>query len=219
MSKMKFSKSNISLTTSFYFKEYPILTHRGPLITEYLYKMDSVISKAVSNHPRTLAIRVDLRLPHDYGDVSSSLMSRFTESLKAQIRADLLRKSLHGTRVHQCNLRYIWVRERESSSSPHFHVLLLLNQDTYYTLGDFSAEHGRNMVSRIRKAWASALSVITVAVKGLVFFPKNAVYRLSLYSNDFCAVRADLFRRISYFAKLDTKEYGINSRSFGCSLK
>ena len=219
MSKVKAYNPTLLLTNESHFNRFPILTNHGPLIENYLERMLWVIDNAISEYPRTLAIRVDLRLPQGYGDAGSDLMSRFTESLKAQIRADLHRKDMQGTRVHQCNLRYIWVKERSNSFSPHFHVLLLLNHDAYHTLGDFNAEHGRNMAARIRKAWASALGSELDAVIGLVEFPKNAVYRLNTYSNDFHQTRIDLFRRMSYFAKLNTKEFGSKSRNFGCSLR
>ncbi len=219
MQRQQSAGSKLRLTNSDEYKGYPILTNRGPLVEGYLEQTLTVIHNAVAEHPRTLAIRVDLRLPMYHQVVNSDLMSKFTESLKAQIRADLLRKEAQGKRVYRCSLRYIWVRERSSSANPHFHVLLLLNMDAYFTLGDFTVEHGRNMATRIKKAWASALGIKVEQVAGLVEFPKNPVYRLNYYADNFDQVKADLFRRVSYFAKLETKEYGTGSRSFGCSQR
>ncbi len=201
------------------YSSYPVLTNIGPLNTYYLDRLLSVIDRALIDHPRTLAIRCDLRLPEGYGDVGSDLMTKFFESLKAQIRADLFRRAAEGKRVHECNVRYAWVRERYDSDAPHFHVVILLNHDTYHTLGAYSDDQGRNMASRIKRAWASALRRLPEHMLGLVHFPINPLYSLNTNSYDFERTKADLFRRLSYFAKLETKEYGTGSRSFGCSQR
>lgn len=198
---------------------YPVLTSIGPLSPYYLDRILTVINRALADHPRTLAIRFDLHLPYGYGDVGSDLMTKFVESLKAQIKADLHRRAAQGKRVHHCNMRYIWARERADSDSPHFHVVILLNHDSYHTLGVYVVDQARNMASRIRKAWASTLRRLPEEIPGLVHFPANPTYSVNANSPDFWAMKTDLFRRLSYFAKLDTKEYGIHSRSFGCSLK
>lgn len=199
--------------------DYPVLRGIGPLSPYYLDRILTVINRALADQPRTLAIRFDLHLPYGYGDVGSDLMTKFVESLKAQIKADLYRRAAQGKRVHDCNLRHIWVRERCDSDSPHFHVVVFLNHDTYHTLGAYADEQRRNMASRIRKAWASALRRLPKAILGLVHFPTNPTYSLNVNAHDFMATKADLFRRLSYFAKLETKEYGIHSRSFGCSSR
>jgi len=198
---------------------YPVLTSIGPLSPYYLDRVLTVLNRALADHPRTLAIRFDLRLPDGYGDVGSDLMTKFVESLKAQIKADLHRRTAQGKRVHLCNMRYAWVRERCDSDSPHFHVAILLNHDSYHTLGVYVDDQARNMASRIRKAWASALRRLPEEILGLVHFPANPTYSVNANSPDFWAMKTDLFCRLSYFAKLDTKEHGIHSRSFGCSIR
>ncbi|MAD75682.1 MAG: hypothetical protein CML20_13000 [Rheinheimera sp.] len=201
------------------FTSYPVLSNIGPLSPYYLHRILTIVDRALADHPRTLAIRFDLHLPCGYGDVGSDLMTKFVESLKAQIKADLHRRAAQGKRVHHCNMRYIWARERADSDSPHFHVVILLNHDSYHTLGVYVDDQARNMASRIRKAWASTLRRLPEEILGLVHFPANPTYSVNVNSPDFWAMKTDLFRRLSYFAKLDTKEYGIHSRSFGCSLK
>ena len=84
---------------------YPVLTSIGPLSPYYLDRVLTVLNRALADHPRTLAIRFDLRLPDGYGDVGSDLMTKFVESLKAQIKADLHRRTAQGKRVHLCNMR------------------------------------------------------------------------------------------------------------------
>lgn len=202
-----------------HYTDYPVLKGIGPLSPYYLDRILTVINRALADHPRTFAIRFDLHLPYGYGDVGSDLMTKFVESLKAQVKADLYRRAAEGKRVHDCNMRHIWVRERCDSDSPHFHVVVFLNHDTYHTLGAYADEQRRNMASRIRKAWASTLRRLPEVILGLVHFPTNPTYSLNVNTHDFMAIKADLFRRLSYFAKLETKEYGTGSRSFGCSQR
>jgi hypothetical protein len=211
------NRSKQKLTTNPFYIGFPVLINHGPLVLVYLERMATVIENAIAEHPRTFAVRVDLRLPCGHGDAKADIMSRFTDSLKSQIRADLYRRDKRG-RVHPCRLRYVWVKERNNSPAPHFHVVLLLNHDTYHTLGDFSAESGRNMASRIKKAWASAVGMTQGECAGLVEFPKNPTYRLNINADDFEVNKAALIRRLSYFAKLHTKEFSCRARSFGCSL-
>jgi len=108
------------------------------------------------------------------------------------------------------------VKERNIALKDHYHVLLLLNRDTYHCLGDFAAEEG-NMAARIKKAWASALGCDQTDIGGLVHFPKNPVYCVDANSGSFEQEYQALFHRVSYFAKAETKNYGDRSRAFGCS--
>ncbi len=91
-----------------------LITNHGPLDTRYLNNIKSTIDKALAEHSRTIAIRIDLRMPIDqfYNETGlsddspafitntdSNAISRFTKSLKAQIDADLLRKRNTEKRV------------------------------------------------------------------------------------------------------------------------
>lgn len=136
-----------------------VQTHCGPLSVRYLQEIESTLRQAVSCHPRTLAVRVDLRFPANAQRTDDAVISRFFASLKAQIEADLNAKDRAGRRVHPCTLRYVWVREQDSAPRQHYHVLLLLNADTYNCLGNYQAESG-NLAYRIRSAWASAVGVV-----------------------------------------------------------
>jgi hypothetical protein len=91
----------------------------GSHVKSYKERIIEVINRAVKEHNRTLAIRVDLHDPVilDNGDTISCIantdsgsISRFTNSLKAKLAADEQRKRKEDKRVHQNTLRYAWVR-------------------------------------------------------------------------------------------------------------
>lgn len=216
------TNTNLTLFTDRYFQGMKVQVSHGPLVLSYLESMNQVMQNAVSDHSRTLAIRVDLRLPSGINcpDVplayDNSVISRFVESLKAQIKADQIKRRRLNKRSFSCSVRVIWVAERDSSMNNHYHIVILINNDCYDCLGDITADKG-NMAARIKKAWASALGIELHQAAGLVHFTDNGVFRLDVnsktYNDDYC----NLFYAISYLAKAKTKHYGDGTKSFGCS--
>lgn len=195
------------------------------LINEYLAKVEQILERALTEHPRTLVIRFDLHFPlipncPDYPrEFDSTVVTRFVESFKAQVRADLVKKNREGKRVHPCSVRYLWAKECNAAVQPHYHFALLLNKDTYYGLGDYT-QLGKNLAGKIYRAWASALMYSPDDVIGLVHFPVNTpFYHLEQNSIDFGFKYQDVFRRLSYLAKAETKHYGDRSKNFGYSRR
>ncbi|MDI3323387.1 inovirus Gp2 family protein [Pontibacterium granulatum] len=213
------------------------LASYGPLNNHYQSRIEETIQYALSEYPRTLAIRVDLRLPDQVGSLygssddpliasirtDSAVISRFFASLNAQISADVQRKIVEGKRAYPCTLRYVWVREKNKQHKDHYHVVLLLNKDAYHTLGSYQSS-GPNLANRIRKAWLSALGLYPDTEVGffgsLVHFPENPYYILNV--NDpaqFNETYRNLIFRTSYLAKKETKHYDDGNRWFGCSRR
>jgi hypothetical protein len=154
---------------------------------------------------------------YDFPNIyNTQLISKFTESLKSQIRADLIRKNKHSFRRHSCDLRFFWVKERKTSHNYHYHVVLFFNKDVYHTLGDINASMG-NTASRIKKAWASALGLELFQLKGLVNFTRNGQFWIDVNADIYINNYLGLFKAMSYLAKADTKDYVDNSHSFGTS--
>jgi hypothetical protein len=213
---------NLTLFTDRYFQGMKVQVAHGPLVLSYLESMNQVLQNTVYDHKRTLAIRVDLRLPNSINcpDVplayDNSVMSRFIESLKAQIKADQIKRFRMGKRAFKCTVRVIWVAEHDSSMNNHWHIVILINNDCYDCLGDITADKG-NMAARIKQAWASALGLELRETAGLVHFTNNGVFRLDVnsktYNDDYC----NLFFAISYLAKAKTKHFGDGTKSFGCT--
>ena len=214
---------------------YTLNVNHGSLNEVILNRLVDTTNNAIDEYPRTMAVRVDLRLPsipdlqnHFKVDTPShklkvdhAVISRFIDSLKSQIREDLKRKRNDGRRVHSCRVRYCWVRELGSKSEQHhYHLILFFNKDTYAHLGDLKSNSlDKNLITKIRKAWASALSGNYDECAGLVFVPKNPIYYLNRNNALSTEVHSDLIYRISYLAKDKTKPYGDGYRCFGCSQR
>ncbi|MFJ5440221.1 inovirus Gp2 family protein [Pectobacterium brasiliense] len=197
----------------------------GSHVTSYKNKIVGVINNAVKEHPRTLALRMDLHDPVilDNGDTiscfantDSGAISRFTNSLKAKLAADEQRKRKEGKRVHPNTLRYAWVREFTQNGKRHFHVFLFLNKDAYYHLGDFNMDDD-TLRTMITSAWCSALNLTPEKGQHLVQYPTNGKY--VLHRDDILndIYPSDLLNRIDYLTKVKSKIFGDGYRSFGCS--
>lgn len=210
------TNTNLKLFTNNQYKGLWVYTQKGALVENYLEGCMATLSQALSSHPRTLAIRIDLRFPVNAVKTDEASITRFMASLRAQIKADQLRKTKNNQRVHPCGLRFIWTREKDTALYHHYHVLLLLNADSYNCLGNYKATEG-NMVARIKNAWASAIGVPTADLGGAVFFPDNPIYLLNINAIDYAQVYQKLFYRVSYFTKVATKQYGQKVRHFGRS--
>jgi len=197
----------------------------GSHVKSYKERIIEVIDKAVKEHGRTLAIRVDLHDPVmlDNGDTISCIantdsgsISRFTNSLKAKLAADEQRKRKEGKRVHPNTLRYAWVREFTQNGKRHFHVFLFLNKDAYYHLGDFNLDED-TLRTMITSAWCSALNLIPEEGEHLVQYAPNGKYTLNRDDIFNRIYPDDLLHRIDYLTKVKSKVFDDGYRSFGCS--
>lgn len=212
---------NLNLYPYSAYNGYAVYTKRGPLIEQYLESLYAVLWKGLCEYPRTFAIRFDLHLSSRQGIdcyQPAELISRFFSKLKSEIALDLRKRANRGARVHHSELRYAWVKEYGEFGLPHYHVLILLNNDTYNTLGSPTPGGGiENMATRIISAWAEAHGLEEYDARSLVHFPERATYRLNFKQPSFETVFSELFYRVSYFAKADSKLYRDGMRAFGCS--
>lgn len=210
---------NLTLTTASEYRGMRVNQSRGPLIVEYLDRLSETIQRALEDHPRLLAIRFDLRFPHKENPClagqENAILQRFFESMREKIKHDRQRARAENPYAHDSTLRYAWAREQDSSRSPHYHCLLLLNRDAYYVLGDIRSSL-ENLANRIAAAWASALRMSWAESHALVHFSERGVYRIQRGDE---AGLAALFYRVSYFTKEATKSYGNWVHAFGCSRR
>jgi len=215
---MNNDNSNISLTLSneATYQGLAVQHQFKPLIIEYLDGIWDTIGFAVTHHHESYAVRVDLNFPEGRRYDTNVVITKFFASLKAQIENNIIARRRGGVRVHDCKLRYVWVREKNSSVNHHFHVLLFLNKQTYNTIGNINHDQG-NMSARIRKAWASALGCSYEEAKKGVHFPKNRNYFLNYKLPTFPQEVAALIYRASYMAKLYSKDFTDGKRNFGRS--
>lgn len=228
---------NLSLHHTGLWDGYEVQHQHGPLVEEYLCRIKQTLDFALLEHPRTFAVRVDLRLPRLHPYQQSGLMARFIGSLRAQVDADLLCRRREGKRVHDTAVRYVWTCEQKDSDQVHYHVCLFFNKDTYHQIGALPAgasdgaelvdpdvprdlkarKRGKNLAERIVIAWGRALGMEMEQAVGLVHFPYNCTYRVNARSIAAEGEVAGLFSRISYLAKAKTKQYGMGVRHFGAS--
>ena len=212
--------NNLSLHYGDSFEGLPLQIDKGPFIREYLSALMHTIELAMVEYPRMLAFRVDLRLPQglelqDYA-YTNQVISMFFESFTKKIQYHQERVGERGY-ARGCKVRYVWSRETGQGGKQHYHLLILLNRDAYYTVGRLGSERV-NMISRIEESWAGALGVAVGQVEGLVHIPKNAEYRVDRHVRrgeiDELPV---LFHRASYLCKVATKSFGDRQRGFDTS--
>lgn len=196
------------------------MTSPGPLIEEYLSRIQKVTELALAQHPRTFAFRIDLRYPVDYvgADVESNqIIERFIASLQAKLNHNRNKARQVNPYAHKNVLRYVWCREygEKSNYKPHYHMVIFLNNDAFCTLGSFRSKRS-NMFNRLKEAWASALGRPVQNAGALVEFPSDASWLL--INNDTLAMQ-DFFYRVSYLAKEQTKHYHSGIHAFGSSRR
>lgn len=210
-------KAKSSLVTGHFYRGYPVMQDKGPFHSRYLDRTIDVMEDALTAHPRTFAVRVDLRIPQARKDLDEhKLINRFMCSLRAKIawsRRRAAKTAVRG-RVHQTEVRYTWAREIGQRGRPHYHFAVLLNRDAYRVVGRYEVGRG-NLYSRILEAWASALGMDIEDAVGLVHVPRNATYEID--ADDEKSQDA-FFYRVSYLAKSATKVQG-PKHSFGSSRR
>ncbi|TRO23579.1 inovirus Gp2 family protein [Ectopseudomonas mendocina] len=212
--------NNLHLHHDDTFAGFPIQKGKGPYIREYLSDLKHTIELALAEYPRVLAFRVDLRLPQGIElpvyAYTNQVISRFFESFTKKIQYHQ-EKVAERRYARGCKVRYVWSREIGQGGRQHYHLLILLNRDAYYTIGRLGSDRV-NMISRIEESWAGALGLPVDLMTGLVHIPKNAEYRIDrVKRRDKGDELDDLFKRASYLCKKATKSYGDRQRGFGTS--
>ncbi|EQS89343.1 hypothetical protein G822_01228 [Escherichia coli HVH 164 (4-5953081)] len=176
-------------------------------------RIRETVRHALNVHPRLTALRVDLRFPDVPAATDAAVISRFINALKARIDAYQKRKHREGKRVHPTTLHYVWAREfGECKGKKHYHLMLLVNRDTWCRAGDYRAPG--SLAGMIKQAWCSALGVDVGCHATLVHFPAwPAVW---LERDDDTGFQ-QVLERADYLAKEHTKAHCTGERNFGCS--
>ncbi|MGG2244598.1 inovirus Gp2 family protein [Escherichia coli] len=154
-----------------------------PIHNDYwLSRFESILNSALVQHRAVSLIRVDLRFPEHMPvtimdpDPDSAVISRFFESLKAKIQAYQRKKRRTNKRVRATTLHYFWCREfGKEKGRKHYHVILLLNKDTWCSPGDFTVPS--SLATLIQLAWCSALHLEPWQGNGLVHFSRRTPFR------------------------------------------
>lgn len=198
---------------------------QGLLIKPYLGKLIKLIYAHTWKYPRTLAVRFELLYPKKYSKMpTNEHITQFFKSLNYRIDKQQEAKRKAGKRIHQTDVNYCWVKEQDSSKNPHYHVLLLLNKDSYQGLGLYSDPD--SLKGLMRQSWGAALGLSFEETKGIVSssaskYDKSVkpLHYVNRNSKDFDGQLDDLIFRSSYLCKVKSKNFLQNrSRNFGCSL-
>lgn len=203
------------------YRGLPLMIDKGPFVEEYLSRLVRAIQRALTQYPRVMAFRVDLTLPRDiewrdYAD-SNEVISRFINSFSAKIEHHRSQLREQKQDARDCKVRYAWAREvGMSSGRPHYHLVFLLNHDAYHRPGKLKSRR-RNLVTRLKEAWASALQLSVDKVGGVVHITDDATYRIYRDPEGRMDELPALFERASYLCKAATKPYGGRLRWFDTS--
>jgi hypothetical protein len=211
--------TNQTLYTDSTYNGLPVMQSSGPLIEQYLKGLQAVVEDSLQAYGRVFAFRVDLRFPDQWGIsgecLHNDVVSRFVESFKAKIRHNRSCARKLNPYAHNTVVRYAWARELGQHGWPHYHFVFLLNENAFFSLGQF--EVGRdNIFNRLQQAWASALGLSVDMAAGLVHIPANPVYHLR---RDDPQSVSGFFYRASYLCKTDTKSFGSYQHGFGASRR
>lgn len=198
----------------------------GSINHDHLLRSIDVVDSVLNRYSRVYALRIDLRFANESPDddidtliclqrSDPSVITRFMESIKSQLRADHYRKKRRGNPALPS---FIWCRERGSSSHPHYHLILFFNKDIYAFLGGYRDYDSDNMGTRIQKAWCSALNLPYPENATLVNFPDNPQY---IFDRQSARKLDDYFYnflfRLAYLSKKRTKSRCDGYRNFGSS--
>lgn len=152
---------------------YEYITSHGKLNQYHLKKIEQTIDKALSEHPRVLAVRIDLHTPvlkplndmpdeANFARTDSSVISRFTDSLKAKISHHLNKRE---KRVNA------FVKHHYALSGPEsLYLIHIRNIITYYcySTGTLSIHWERTIVKKVH---SSALYVSHGWVLSVSYIP------------------------------------------------
>lgn len=185
----------------------------------YIDRIQQTTNTAINCHQRLACFFVTLRFPQEgiFRDDSKAI-SRFFDALKYQINSYIDYKRYSDKRVHPTALHYLWAREfGPKNRHKHYHVVLMLNKDTFHTLGNykFSIDESGSLLNLIQKAWCSAIALPPEIHHNLASVPDK--HPCMWIENNNPEQRAAVEPRMFYLAKEFSKQINDGERSFGCS--
>lgn len=194
----------------------------------YLQRSLEVYRNALTIYPKIFMFHATLRFPKNHPVLTEGVMSAFIRSLKNRVQRNIARRRLRVTRVHDTDVHYVWCREVSGEHREHYHVIVMVNANTYRALGDFNESIRDHLTGMVSRAWASAIGVGLDKSKGLAHFSGDVELITTrqipslLKDSKYCGVTNSYeagFFWLSYLCKLTTKEYGDGMRNFGYSKK
>lgn len=186
---------------------------------DYIERIRQTLNVSVRHHSRLACFFITLRFPQQGAcRDDSEVISRFFDALKYQINRYIDIKRLDGKRVHATTLHGAWAREFGlKNGNKHYHVALMLNKDTFHTLGhySFSSSGAGSLANLIQKAWCSATGLPVDLHACLASFSPDLPCMWIEHNDPY--QRTAVEQRMFYLAKNYSKRCGDGERSFGCT--
>ena len=105
-----------------------------PVMPELNQKAQTLLADYNERHSKVLPIRFDVRYPQDFqedkGDMNKTDFANDKEQVSTMDNKDIskmIAKLCQHCKRKGLDPAYIWVREQETSKTPHYHGILLLN--------------------------------------------------------------------------------------------
>lgn len=177
---------------------------------DIMLKIQERVHHMVQRHSKTLIIRFDVRYPqhHPIPERNDHI-------------SNLIRVLKEWYSVNNIESHYVWVREQNTSDTPHYHIMFLVNGS--------KIQHGSGLVHSAEKLWATILNMPWV--EGLIHYcdldqgrswlmlERPPINSSTLDQQYFQADIQNVLARLSYLAKTYTKGHApYRVREFGCSL-
>jgi hypothetical protein len=198
--------ANYTIVTEPVFRGYPTqASPELPCRSDILEGIHRVFTHALANYSKVFFLRFDLHFPSNGCHIAPDVaISRFRDSFLKN------RKPYRPL--------YIWCREQESSSNPHFHFSLALDGQVTQSI------YGH--LKKAREMWYRILGVpVPEGRAGLLepcdrevpgFAPNGIMIQTSNPNRN--NELNDAFRWSTYLSKTATKGLGpMNTREWGCS--
>ena len=203
------------------FKGMPLWTQHAPYVDEKLNGLYNTIKRALGDHPRTLAVRFDLKVPVAGMPVSAkSPIERFIGSVQERINTKIKQKQREGKRWHRCNVRYVQkVEQTPDAVHEHYHVVLFVNNDMFMRVGHLGPGDNSELAIIIREAWHNVVDVSECTTECLIHATTPSYYRLHGPLNSFDPDHQKAFRHFSYLCKEKTTLYRRGRPAFTTSRK
>ena len=203
------------------FQGVPLWKQHGPYSEQHLHALLRTFKSALDDHPRTLAVRFDLKVPVAGMPVSAKTpMERFISSVQERINTKIKQKQKQGKRWHPCNVRYVQkVEQTPDAVHEHYHVVLFVNNDMFMRVGHLAPGDNSELAVIIREAWHNVVGVSEYTTECLIHGSTPSYYRLKGPLNYFDPDHQKALRHFSYLCKEKTTLYRRGRPAFTTSRK
>lgn len=198
------------------YKGFNLRKKNSPYFGNFLDNLHGTIQRSLRSQPRTLAVVFCLHMPfNSRRNIERNPITDFMEYLKRGIKSHANMKRQLGKRVHPCFLEYVVkVEQKVECPLEHYHVVLLLNKDEYYHVGNLSHLDQSILGQIIRKAWLKVHKIDENSPVALVHGSNPSSIVIQGEFSPVVEEHQAAFRWLSYLCKEETTKYQGRHQSF-----